>query len=176
VVVRNGVCGIKTVWDFRFSGRWLWIILFLRCDAVCYVRILSMVRRNLQYTSHPRRRHSSTDNLGCAKIMRSAVCTNRTNPGNDCNLWTCMGSMLIYVFGWGDSEFHMCQAVIRLDSLWRNVNGRTIVNSANVLHNRVKPDCWLLVEPLKPGNFSSFPPYTNTSHFSTYGEDRWLTL
>ena len=34
VVVRIGVCEIKTAWDFRFSGRWPWRILFLVCDAV----------------------------------------------------------------------------------------------------------------------------------------------
>jgi hypothetical protein len=61
---------------------------------------------------------------------------------------------------WAEEICIMCRAVVSLDILWRNVNGSTTVNSASVLHNRVKPDCWLLVEPFQPGNFSRFSTYS----------------
>lgn len=86
----------------------------------------------------------------------SAVCTYRMNTCMDCNLRICTCRVLIYVLGWGDSASHMCRAVISLHTLWRNVNGNTTVNNASVLHDRVKPDCRLLVQPLQPGNFSRF--------------------
>ena len=101
----------------------------------------------LQCTSLPRKR--TTQNGMC-----SAVCINRMNTCKDCNLRKCTCNVLNYIFGRGDWASHMCRAVTILNTLWRNVNGSTTVSSASVLHNRVKPECWLLVRSLQPGNFS----------------------